>query len=95
MARARLTRSGTEPGEEPRPVAVTDAQSTRFATEEQADELALKIARAWGGPAGGPGPGIASTSGPNCPRPGRPNGGDPGVAVQARLQGQRPGMIEG
>ena len=28
-------------------VAVADPQSTRFATKEQADELALKIARSW------------------------------------------------
>ena len=37
----------TEPGEELRTVAVADPQTTRFATKDQADELALKIARMW------------------------------------------------
>jgi len=47
VARAELTRIWTGPGEESRTVGVADPQFTRFATKEQADELALKIARAW------------------------------------------------
>jgi hypothetical protein len=47
VARAELTWTRTEPGEESRPVAVADPQATRFATKDQADALALKIARTW------------------------------------------------
>jgi hypothetical protein len=47
VARAELTRTSIEQGEESRTVGVADPQFTRFATKEQADELALKIARAW------------------------------------------------
>jgi hypothetical protein len=47
VARSEITRTWTEPGEELRTVAVADPQATRFATKDQADELALKIARAW------------------------------------------------
>ena len=47
VARAEVTRVWTEPGEESRTVAVADPQATRFATKDQADALALRIARMW------------------------------------------------
>lgn len=45
VAHAEL--SWVEPGAGLRGTRVADPQSTRFATKAQADELALKIARAW------------------------------------------------
>jgi hypothetical protein len=45
VARAEIT--WTEPESGLRGTRVADPQSTRFATKEQADQLALKIARAW------------------------------------------------
>ena len=47
VARAELTQTDTEPGQEVQTARVADPQFTRFATKEQADELALRIARAW------------------------------------------------
>jgi hypothetical protein len=47
VARAELTQIWTESGEGLPTVRVADPQFTRLATKEQADELALKIARAW------------------------------------------------